>query len=144
MLAFLIASGLLVIPPTASQISALGVRFPDYVSRGTVLVSGMQTWFDDHHIAVNLQQVGAGQNLANQAQALGETLAAHALGLAQSVVIAIFDGMIVLVISFYMMLDAPRITRALLSVTPARFRTDADLLVWPVSTIASVAICARP
>jgi predicted PurR-regulated permease PerM len=129
LLAFLIAIGLLVIPPTATQISALGVRFPDYVARASVLLSAMQSWFDDHHVALNLQQSGVGQNLAAQAQALGETLASHALELAQSVVIAIFDGVIVLVISFYMMMDAPRITRALLSVTPARFRDDAGLLL---------------
>ena len=129
MLAFLIAIGLLVIPPTASQISALGVRFPDYVARGSTLVTGIQAWLDAHHIAVNLQQVGLGQNVDSQARALGETVATHALDLAQSVVVAIFDGMIVLVISFYMMLDAPRITRALLSITPNRFRADADLLL---------------
>jgi len=127
--AFLIASGVLVIPPTASQVSALGVRFPEYVSRGSAFGASVQGWLDAHHFAISLQQVGVGQNLDSQAQALGETLATHALELAQSVVIAIFDGVIVLVISFYMMLDAPRITRALLSVTPSRFRDDADLLL---------------
>jgi predicted PurR-regulated permease PerM len=129
MLAILIAFGLLVIPPTAAQISALGDRVPQYVRHGSKLVSTLQPWLDSHRITLNLQQGSIQQDLNNQAQALGTTLAANALGLAQSVVVAIFDGVIVLVISLYMMLDAKRITHALLSVTPRRFRDDADLLL---------------
>lgn len=128
MLAFLVAVAVLVIPPTASQISALGHGFQQYAAHASGLVANLQIWLDERRIPLRLHDIAVEQNIDTQAQAVGTLLATHALSLAQSVVLAIFDGMIVLVISFYMMLDGPRITRALLSITPQRFRDDAALL----------------
>jgi predicted PurR-regulated permease PerM len=127
-LATLVAIGLLVIPPTASQVSGLGNKFPLYATNASGILVSVQSWLDNRGIPFDLHQLALQQNLTNQAQALGASFATHALGLAQGVVVAIFDCFIVLVISFYMTLDGPRITRALLSVTPRRFRDDADLL----------------
>jgi len=45
------------------------------------------------------------------------------------VALTIFNCIIILVISFYIMLDSPRIIGALAQVTPAQYRDDAELLI---------------
>lgn len=129
MLAVLVAIAVLIIPPTATQISTLGQRFPAYATSTSNLLVRLQGWLFSHGIPVETSQLGGANQLLTQAQAVGTDLAANALGLAQGVVIALFDGLIIIVMSFYMTLDAPRITRAMRQVTPPRYRDDAQLLV---------------
>jgi predicted PurR-regulated permease PerM len=89
----------------------------------------LQPWLDDHHIPVDTSQLVRSNDLVAEARAFGTQLASNAIGLGESVLVAIFDGFVVLIISFYMTLDGPRITRAMLQVTPRRYRDDATLLV---------------
>lgn len=128
LLAILAAIGLLIIPPTANQISALGRKIPRYTDNTSRLVDDLQTRLDSRGIAINLHQFAAEQDFNRAGQQLGSYLAAHALALTQGVLAVLFDGVIVLVLSLYMMLDAPRITGAVIQVTPARFRSDMELL----------------
>lgn len=128
MLAILVGIGFLLIPPTANQVSVLGSKVPQYTSNTSRFVGDLQRWLDSRGLHVNVEHVATGQDLTKFGQQLGSTLASHALTLAQSVVVAVFDGAIVLVVSFYMMLDGPRITRALTQVAPERFRGDVELL----------------
>lgn len=128
LLAILGAIGLLLIPRTASQVLALGHLLPQYSANTSKLVDDLQSWLSGRGISVDLHQATAGRDLTHVGQQFGTVLATRALTLAQSVLVAILDGVIVLVLSFYMMLDGPRISRALLQVTPDRFRGDVELL----------------
>ncbi|MGI8552446.1 MAG: AI-2E family transporter [Dehalococcoidia bacterium] len=127
MLAILVLIGLLLIPPTAAQIAALSHTIPAYAANTSRFLDDTQQWIDARGIRVNVYQYAQGHDLSRAGQQLSSILAGHALALAQGVVIAIFDGVIVLVLSFYMMLDGPRISQALIQVTPRRFRDDLEL-----------------
>lgn len=128
-LAVLVAIALLIIPPTATQISTLGQRFPEYATSTARLLSRFSLWLSSHGVPVKTSQLGGADQLLAQAQTFGTDLASNALGLAQSVLVAVFDGLIIIVMSFYMTLDGPRITRAIRGVTPPRYRDDVLLLV---------------
>jgi predicted PurR-regulated permease PerM len=128
LLAILIVMGLLIIPPTANQVSALGRKIPQYTSNTSHLVDDLQERLNSRGLNVNLHQAATVRDFNQAGQQLGSYLAAHALTLAQGVLAAVFDGVIVIVLSFYMMLDAPRITRSVIQVTPGRFRADMQLL----------------
>ncbi len=128
-LAALVAIAFLIIPPTVAQVSSLGDRVPTYALNASHVLRNFQIWLDDHHIPVDTSQLVRSNDLVAEARAFGTQLASNAIGLGESVLVAVFDGFVVLIISFYMTLDGPRITRAMLQVTPRRYRDDATLLV---------------
>jgi len=127
--AILAIVAVLVIPPTASQVLTLSGHFPDYATNASSLLADAQRWFNSHGIPVNLETLGASGDLLSKAQAIGAILATNALGLAQGVALAAFNCIIILVISFYIMLDSPRIISALAQVTPSQYRDDSELLI---------------
>jgi predicted PurR-regulated permease PerM len=132
LLAILVIAGLLLIPPTASQISTLGNRFPQYANNISALADRSQAWFNSHGIPVEMASLASSSELLARAQAIGAALAENALGLAQSVALAIFDGVIILIVSVYITLDGERMTNGILRVVPAQYRSDADLLLASV------------
>ena len=87
----------------------------------------MQSWLDHRHIGIDITGVNT-SDLSQQIDKMGATVTRDAVGLAPRVIEAIFDTVIVLVISCYMMLDAPRITSAMINVTPERYRRDVRVL----------------
>jgi predicted PurR-regulated permease PerM len=125
----LVAVAFLIIPPTVSQLSSFGDRVPTYALNASHFFRNLQPWLDDHHIPVDTRQVAISNDLVAGARTFGTQLASNALGFGASLLTAVFDTFVVLIISFYMALDGPRITRAMLQVTPRRFRDDVVLLV---------------
>jgi predicted PurR-regulated permease PerM len=128
-LAALVAIAFLIIPPTVSQVSSLGNRVPTYALNASHLLGNLQPWLDSHRIPIDTGQLVKSNDLVAEARTFGTQLASNAIGLGEGVLVAVFDGFVVLIISFYMTLDGPRITRAMLQVTPQRYRDDAVLLV---------------
>jgi predicted PurR-regulated permease PerM len=120
-------AGVLLAPPLVKQVETLGKTVPEYRQNTGKLVSDVQTWL--HHRGINVDLSGVNtEDLSKQIDKSGAQLAQYAVGLAPQIVEGIFDTVIILVVSFYMMLDAPRITSALLSVTPERYRQDMRML----------------
>ncbi len=127
MIAVVALAGFLVAPPLVKQVAALGDKVPEYRQNTGKLVTDLQAWLDRRHIAVNITDVNT-EDLSKQIDKTGASLAQGALGLAPQVIEGIFDTVIILVISFYMMLDAPRISAAMINVTPDRYRRDVRML----------------
>jgi len=119
--------GFLVVPPAVKQVAALGDKVPEYRQNTGKLVTDLQSWLDERHINIDITGVNT-EDLSKQIDKTGASLAQNALGLAPKVIEGIFDTVIILVVSFYMMLDAPRISAAMISVTPERYRRDVRML----------------
>jgi len=126
-LAVVAALGFLLIPPLAKQASALGDKVPQYRQNTGQLVADLQSWLDQRHLHIDLTQINT-SDLSSEIDKAGNALAQNAINLAPRVVQAIFDIVIVFIISFYMMLDSPRITSAMIGVTPERYKADVRLL----------------
>jgi len=119
--------GFLVVPPAVKQVASLGDKVPEYRQNTGKLVTDLQSWLDERHINIDITGVNT-EDLSKQIDKTGASLAQNALGLAPKVIEGIFDTVIILVVSFYMMLDAPRISAAMISVTPERYRRDVRML----------------
>jgi predicted PurR-regulated permease PerM len=120
---------LVVIPPTSAQIVTLSDHIPQYASDASNLLEQLQQWFNSHGIPLNFQTLGANGDILSRAEAIGTPVATNVLSLAQGVATTIFNCIITLVISFYIMLDSPRIVGAIARVTPSRYRNDTELLI---------------
>lgn len=124
--------GALIIPPTATQMSTLGNRFPEYAANISSMVTSVQTWLINRGLPVQTESLTNSNDLLARAQTLGAALAENAIGLAQMVALLLFDGVIVLIVSVYITLDGERMTNALVHVIPERWRDDAVLLMASV------------
>jgi len=127
MLAIVALVGFLIVPPGVKQVATLGNKVPEYRQNTGKLVTDLQGWLDRRQIGINITDVNT-SDLSNQIDKTGAGLAQNAVGLAPRVIESIFDTVIILVVSFYMMLDAPRISAAMVNVTPERYRRDVRLL----------------
>jgi predicted PurR-regulated permease PerM len=123
---------LIVIPPTSAQIVTLSEHVPQYGTDASNLLAQIQQWFNSHGIPLNLATLGGNGDVLSKVEAIGTPVASNALSLAQGVAQTLFNGIITLVISFYIMLDSHRIVGAIAKVTPARYRNDAELLIASV------------
>jgi predicted PurR-regulated permease PerM len=132
LLSILVLIGLLIVPPTAIQVSTLGDHFPQYAADVSNFVNNLLAWLGNHGVPVRTQQFGSSEEILKQAQTVGASLASNALTLAQGVAVVLFDGVIILVVSFYIMMDGPRITGAIIRVTPESYRDDAGLILASV------------
>ena len=123
MLAAVALVGFLIVPPAVHQVATLGNKVPEYRQNTGQLVTDLQSWLDKRHLNINITDVNT-DDLSKQIDKTGAQLAQNAVGLAPQVVGVIFDTVIILVVSFYMMLDAPRISAAMVGVTPEKYRPD--------------------
>jgi predicted PurR-regulated permease PerM len=127
MIAVVALAGFLVVPPLVKQVAGLGDKVPEYRQNTGKLVTDLQGWLDQRHIGINITDVNT-EDLSKQIDKTGASLAQSALDVAPKVIEGIFDAVIIMVISFYIMLDTPRISSALLTVTPDRYRRDIRML----------------
>lgn len=118
----------LVAPASVSQIVQLGQVLPSYVESAPDVLANVQKWLDAHGIALQLSSLYERQTLTQWAQAWGAALAQYALATAQGAAFVLIEAVIILVLSFYIMLDGKRIFQSLLVLVPSQYRNEARFL----------------
>ncbi|MBI2305032.1 MAG: AI-2E family transporter [Chloroflexi bacterium] len=124
----LVAVGFLILPLTVSQLQQLGGNLPTYVERMPMFVSQSQDELRARGIPIDLVAIYNQQDLLRRAENLGAIIAQNALFLAQSAALTAFNTVLVLVLSFYIMLDGDRIIDRVVSLLPLRYQDGARLL----------------
>lgn len=125
----LVLVGLLAVPAIASQMYQLGESLPVYISGLPQAIQSVQYWFLVRGIMIDLSSILQNQNVMQGANALGTLVAQNALGIAQFLASAVTGLFVVLVLSFYIMLDGERISQDLIRLLPDRFREEARFFV---------------
>ncbi|MBI2906813.1 MAG: AI-2E family transporter [Chloroflexi bacterium] len=115
----------LVAPASLSQVAEFGKMLPTYVETTPEILSNAQKWLNSHGIALQIASLYERQTVTQWAQGLGAALAQYALGAAQGAAFVLIEAMIVLVLSFYIMLDGARIFESVLKLLPGQYREDA-------------------
>ena len=124
LLVVLSLSKLLLIPVVALQLSQLGTNLPQYVANAQGWVDALQSWLVDRGITVDVASLLDPEGMA--------AIVDNALSLATGTATALFGLVLVLMFSFYMTLDGPRLTASALRAIPEGRRDDAGYLVYSV------------
>lgn len=124
--------GLLLIPVIVAQAVQLGASLPTYVAQ-LPKIGQLQEELNRLGVPVDLSIVYRPELLIDQARALGGVLAQNALGIATGVANLAFNLLIILILSFYLMLDGPDISRKLLSLIPVRWQDEAAFFMSSVT-----------
>jgi predicted PurR-regulated permease PerM len=124
--------GVLLIPLVVAQGAQLGTTLPQYVSQMPTLAQ-LQVDINRMGIPVDLAAVYQPQAILDQAKSIGGMVAQNALGIAAGVATGVLNTLIILILSFYFMLDGPRIERQLLDVVPGRYQAEAAFFTASVT-----------
>jgi predicted PurR-regulated permease PerM len=120
----LVAAGLIVVPAAVSQAVQLAASLP-------ALASDLQLRADELHsslIARGLPEAQLSEiyrNAIARAEVLGTTALSNSLTVATAVVTSFLRGSLVLILSFYILLDGDKIERLVVGLLPVRYREGA-------------------
>jgi predicted PurR-regulated permease PerM len=104
---------LTIAPPVLNQAGQLAVKFPELLESGRQQLEEFQTWSADRNLPFDVQILE--EQLSAKVQEQVQTIVASGLGLLVGTVNWFLDLIVILVISFYMLLDGERVWQGLMS-----------------------------
>jgi predicted PurR-regulated permease PerM len=107
--------GLTVIPLVLDQANQLLNALPQWLDKTRQQLSWVQELTQQHHININLEQ------LTNQLEQLAQTLVSWLPGLAIGTLGRLLDGILILVLTVYMLLYGAQMWGGLIGLLPTRF-----------------------
>ncbi len=135
-LLFVLSIGVVVLVPALSaQVVEMVRNLPSYAERVTELVTSLQdtvnTWLIEHRSPVlfDVQSALNPDELTKRIEALGPPLLTNVVQFATSAATILLEVVILLILSFYFMVDGPRLSERLILALPLRAQDDARFLV---------------
>ena len=112
--------GLTIVPPVFNQARQLGLKFPELLESGRLQLAEFQAWSENKNLPFNVGILQ--QQLSAKAQEQIQAIAATSLGLVLGTVNWFVDLILILVISFYMLLDGERVWDNITSIISPKVR----------------------
>lgn len=131
-LALLVAictAGIIVVPMLVAQVAQIGQQMLVIAEQVPGWFAPLQDTLNDWQISIDLYALYRAQDISTQVRDLGTSLAQNAINFATGLASATVNTILILVISFYMMLDGGRIIGALLDVVPDRWQDESRFLL---------------
>ncbi len=100
-------------PPVLSQAQQLITNLPNLITSGQRQLAELQAWSDTHQIQFAIPMLQ--QQLLSKLQERAETIATRGVGLLLGTFNWVLDLILILVISFYMLLDGERLWKGITS-----------------------------
>jgi predicted PurR-regulated permease PerM len=128
-------SVILLVPALSLQVVDIAKNLPTYVEQVTGVLNGIQAaandWLTDHGspVLVDLKSALNPQELSRRADALGPPILSNAIGLATGAATLLVEVLIMLILSFYFMVDGARLAESMITALPLRAQDDARFFV---------------
>jgi predicted PurR-regulated permease PerM len=122
-----------IVPALSRQTIQLASELPAYMALLNVGFLDLQSALDQRGLALNLAGLLQLEDLVRRAEAIGPPVLANAVTLATQIATFVVQLVLVLILSFYVMLDGPRIKRNTLALMPAGYRADVEFFVASVN-----------
>ena len=122
-------------PALSLQVVDVARNLPNYVDQSTALLNSIQVsaneFLTSHGspVLVDLKSALDPQELSRRADALGPPILSNAIGLATGAATLLVEIVIMLILSFYFMVDGARLADSLITALPLRAQDDARFLV---------------
>jgi predicted PurR-regulated permease PerM len=132
LLVILSAAILLIVPVVALQVSQIGSRLPEYAASVEDWLLSVEAWLSSQGVFVNAASLLDYSEVVRRVEAVGPSVVNQAVGLATGVASVLLSMVLVLILSFYMMMDGSRLTTSALRALPTTWRDDAEYLILSV------------
>src|SRR5436305_14505798 len=122
---------ILLVPALSLQVVDIARNLPTYVEQATALLSTVQNqangWLLGHGspVLVDLKSALDPGELSRRADALGPPILTNAIGLATGAATLLVQVVIMLILSFYFMVDGARLADSLITTLPLPAQADA-------------------
>jgi predicted PurR-regulated permease PerM len=124
-LLILVVGGLVwVVPPLSRQVVQVAVDLPVYAELANRQVLALQDMLEERGVYLNLAALLAYEEVVRRVETVAPPIVSNAVTLATKIASFFLQLAIVLILSFYVMLDGHRISRGLLRSVPPGFRED--------------------
>ena len=124
-LLIMLAGGIVwLVPPLSRQVVQVVVDLPTYASLLDAQVVALQGLLEERGLTVNLAALVNEDDLVRRAEAVAPPILSNAVALATRIASFVLQLAIVLMLSYYVMLDGHRITQGLLRTVPSTIRED--------------------
>lgn len=126
---------ILLVPALSLQVVEIARNLPVYVEQATTVLNSVQVtanlWLTSHGspVLVDLKSALDPQELSRRADALGPPILSNAIGLATGAATLLVEVVILLILSFYFMVDGARLADNFITTLPLRAQDDARFLV---------------
>jgi predicted PurR-regulated permease PerM len=122
-----------IVPALSRQTIQLASELPAYVAFLNEHFVELQSIIEQRGITVNLATLVQFEELVRRVEALGPPVLANAVTLATQIASFVVQLVLVLMLSYYIMLDGPRIMRGMVLVMPETYREDLVFFVDSVN-----------
>lgn len=125
----------LLVPALSLQIVEIANDLPNYVEQATNLLNSIQAvgneWLSSHGspVLIDIKSALNPQELGRRADALGPPILSNAIGFATGAATLLAEVLIMLILSFYFMVDGVRLAESMITALPLRAQDDARFLV---------------
>lgn len=124
LLAVLVGASVWLAPALVNQLIAMAQQWPTYVDNVTHYANLLHEEALERGLALSPDLWSDYEQLLRRFASVGPPLVANAVAFARGATAAVTDGVIVLVLSVYLLLDSRRITHALVQAVPPHTRDD--------------------
>lgn len=114
------------VPTITQQLSTLTSSVPDTVNSIASWIGRVEGNLERFGFRGDLTGIVQPEAIAQQLTGIGTTMLQQSLGIAGSIASVLFNVFLVLILSFYITLDGPRIGRGLIEILPAGWQDEAD------------------
>jgi len=125
---------ILLVPALSLQVVEIARNLPNYVEQATALLNGVQSaandWLTSHGspVLVDLKSALDPTELSRRADAIGPPILSNAINFATGAATLLAQVLIMLVLSFYFMVDGARFAESLITALPLRAQDDTRFL----------------
>jgi predicted PurR-regulated permease PerM len=123
-LALVVFAALSLVPVIGPQLTGVDATLPTAVSEISTSITNLESELRRMGYRGDLEQIAQPDALVQQAATLGNTVIQQSLGIASGIATLLFDLVLVLILSFYMALDGPRLAARFLELLPTAWRGD--------------------
>jgi predicted PurR-regulated permease PerM len=126
---------ILLVPALSLQVVDVAQNLPNYVDQSTGLITSLQASANDFltghgsPLLFDLKSALDPQELSRRADSLGPPILTNAIGLATGAATLLVEVVIMLILSFYFMVDGARLAESLITALPLRAQDDTRFLV---------------
>ena len=112
------------VPVTVTQLSQLGARLPEYIAQAPDWTETLQENLARLNVYVDLTSIYQPEEMTRRAESIGTAIIQNALGVVTQVASGVANALIVLILSFYMMLDGKKVTKQALALIPHEYHDE--------------------
>jgi predicted PurR-regulated permease PerM len=112
------------VPVTVTQFSQLGAKLPEYIAQAPDWTETLQEKLTRHNIYVDLTSIYQPEEMTRRAETIGTAIIQNALVVVTQVASGVANTLIVIILSFYMMLDGKKVAKQALALIPAEYHDE--------------------